>query len=976
MKEYLFNKNNIIYIICHDQYIYNLALIKYSIYKWAKPIIIKYIDSTFENVIWSKMNELKSEWENKNTVGILPYFCFKYLNLNIVDNIITKKLYLPKNYYHFNNIHSSLFNNNNFNKTWKQILNLFDYKESNDNNCYYFVCTPLLMRKFITWYNDICLNKLINNPNLLDNSNFIIENELTKIWENKYYPIYPFIIERLNKYFFDNLLIEEIYPPKKVNIYIPETQCDSHKVYNETTNNIVTYNVINETTNNIVTYNVINETPNKIVTPPKVNSETPNKIVTSPKVNSETPNKIVTSPKVNSETPDKIVTSPKVNSETPDKIVKVINEAPNKIVIPPKVTSEIPNKIFKVISETPNKIVTPPKVTSEAPNKIVTPPKVTSEAPNKIVTPPKVTSETPNKIVTPPKVTSEAPNKIVTPPKVTSEAPNKIVTPPKVTSEAPNKIVTPLKTQNKIDLSNKVLQNINNTISKIINETINNMNTSKVETKNNEMINSKENFRVICNDYIKYIKNISLPIINKNCKYEAILIDYNCFPHIEFIIRNNIIKLGNQWSHTIICGNLNYDFIVKLCSTISNNIKIIKTNYNNINQITYKNLIASNSFLKLFNAQKILLYQEDSCLFKFQLQKSRINNNINTFNLSNKTIYNSNSFWLYNNIWKNLLLTQTILTFKLYKYSFNEHRGGWGTIINNLSKNKIINNTSSNLFLDIIEKYFLWEKNKVIKKKWSGIIHCTPITPPYLKSVNISFLFTNKIFIESLDTCYCIFTLSKYITKFLEKEFIKINKNIKVFTLKHPIETTGIIYFELEKYFTNSNKKLVQIGQQLRKVTSIYLLPNIEHEKLWLTGTKNFKKCEKLLNNESIYLSVNISKLEMDSIKMYYTNTIEEYDNILSQNIVFVDLFDAAANNTVLECIVRNTPIIIRKIEGVVEYLGENYPLYFTKLDQVNDLLKSEKIIKAHEYLKKMDKTDISIDYFIKSLINNLMSLI
>ena len=109
---------------------------------------------------------------------------------------------------------------------------------------------------------------------------------------------------------------------------------------------------------------------------------------------------------------------------------------------------------------------------------------------------------------------------------------------------------------------------------------------------------------------------------------------------------------------------------------------------------------------------------------------------------------------------------------------------------------------------------------------------------------------------------------------------------------------------------------------------------------------------------------------------MYYTNTYEEYDDILSQNIVFVDLFDAAANNTVLECIIRNTPIIIRKIEGVVEYLGENYPLYFTKLDQVNNLLKSDNIIKAHEYLKNMNKSDISINYFIKSLINNLMSLI
>jgi hypothetical protein len=116
------------------------------------------------------------------------------------------------------------------------------------------------------------------------------------------------------------------------------------------------------------------------------------------------------------------------------------------------------------------------------------------------------------------------------------------------------------------------------------------------------------------------------------------------------------------------------------------------------------------------------------------------------------------------------------------------------------------------------------------------------------------------------------------------------------------------------------------------------------------------------------YLSINIEKLNYNQVKMYYTNTIEEYDNILSCNIVFIDLFDAAANNAVLECIIRNTPIIINKLEAVVEYLGNDYPLYFTNLNEINGLLNIENITKAHEYLKKMDKTDITMDYFIKDI--------
>ena len=87
---------------------------------------------------------------------------------------------------------------------------------------------------------------------------------------------------------------------------------------------------------------------------------------------------------------------------------------------------------------------------------------------------------------------------------------------------------------------------------------------------------------------------------------------------------------------------------------------------------------------------------------------------------------------------------------------------------------------------------------------------------------------------------------------------------------------------------------------------------------------------------------------------------------------MFIDLFDAAANNTVLECIVRKTPIIVNKIPGVVDYLGEGYPLYFSELDEVSALLTEEKLLAAQEYLKKMDCTDIEIDVFVGKLMRSI----
>jgi hypothetical protein len=103
---------------------------------------------------------------------------------------------------------------------------------------------------------------------------------------------------------------------------------------------------------------------------------------------------------------------------------------------------------------------------------------------------------------------------------------------------------------------------------------------------------------------------------------------------------------------------------------------------------------------------------------------------------------------------------------------------------------------------------------------------------------------------------------------------------------------------------------------------------------------------------------------------MHYTNTFEEYDDLLSNNIVFIDLFDASANNTIIECIIRNTPVIVNKLVSVVEYLGEDYPLYFNDLQEIPILLTSKNIFAAHLYLSRMDKSELSIEFFTKKIMN------
>ena len=127
---------------------------------------------------------------------------------------------------------------------------------------------------------------------------------------------------------------------------------------------------------------------------------------------------------------------------------------------------------------------------------------------------------------------------------------------------------------------------------------------------------AKQEFRYFCYNYIDYIRLLQLPIISQQNKYEAVLIEFRCFPHIEFLIRNSIHKLGKEWSQTIVCGNQNYEFIKNIVNKIDRDVQIIKLNYDNLTQNEYSDLLREKQFWNMFAGEKILIHQEDSCIFK------------------------------------------------------------------------------------------------------------------------------------------------------------------------------------------------------------------------------------------------------------------------------------------------------------------------------------------------------------------------
>jgi hypothetical protein len=146
---------------------------------------------------------------------------------------------------------------------------------------------------------------------------------------------------------------------------------------------------------------------------------------------------------------------------------------------------------------------------------------------------------------------------------------------------------------------------------KIMNNFFNNYGISKKDLTTDSI----NYFRYICYRYNEFIKSIPLPSIPIKSFYETVLIEFRIFPHLEFLIRNCILKLGEKWCHTIICGNLNYKFIFEMCQNISPNINVIKVNIDNMSQNLYNKFLTSISFWNMLHGEKILIYQEDSIMF-------------------------------------------------------------------------------------------------------------------------------------------------------------------------------------------------------------------------------------------------------------------------------------------------------------------------------------------------------------------------
>ncbi len=301
----------------------------------------------------------------------------------------------------------------------------------------------------------------------------------------------------------------------------------------------------------------------------------------------------------------------------------------------------------------------------------------------------------------------------------------------------------------------------------------------------------------------------------------------------------------------------------------------------------------------------------------------------------------------------------------------DEHRSGWSYVIDSLMP---LHSEDGIFFDDFIERSHSWNamynyNHGIIpyNKPWVGIVHNPHNMPQWFGWGNSpQSILAREPFRQSLKHCKGLFTLSKY-----ARDWWKPRVSVPVWDVYHPTETPDLKWTP-KAYEQNEDKKIIQIGYWLRQIHAIQLLPT-KMKKVWIVPKNpHAKKMQE------------VERCTMDLIMHRPENYVESpwrpddvYDKILSRNITFVYLYDSSANNAVIECIVRNTPILVNRHPAVVEYLGPQYPLYYDSLEKAASLAESvESLVEGYEYLKRMDKTFLSADSFIESVRQSIKSIL
>lgn len=334
------------------------------------------------------------------------------------------------------------------------------------------------------------------------------------------------------------------------------------------------------------------------------------------------------------------------------------------------------------------------------------------------------------------------------------------------------------------------------------------------------------------------------------------------------------------------------------------------------------------------------------------------------------------------------------------------HRHGWSWVMNMLKPLQNDCEEKGIRIIDYVDKTFGWDYDyneytkSLPQEKWLGIVHHTFDES---EDNNLTKVFENPTFLTSLSKCVGLVVFSQYLKEQIVKHLYSKGLGplgVRVFSVYHPAPTpTGQdTFFEFDDFV--KNPRVFQIGKFLRNTFAIYALES-SFPKFVLCGhnmsdialpTQFSLNCQWVdedghYQSKVMYpgpnanpnpirhkfmdeFSNHVSKLLTNVERIDEVSDVE-YDSILASSVIFLNLIDASAVNTVIECFVRNTPILLNHHPALVELLGDEYPFFYKTIAEASVKVSDTSLIKATtEYMKAMRKDILDFERFENTLRN------
>jgi hypothetical protein len=575
---------------------------------------------------------------------------------------------------------------------------------------------------------------------------------------------------------------------------------------------------------------------------------------------------------------------------------------------------------------------------------------------------------------------------------------------------------------------------------KIINKYINLNIILLNESKNNSIVKFTDYGFIIHNDdesnKIKYLYNLSnINLVNKLYYVEAI-----CYKNDEDVFKLcNYLLYRNYFINELYNDNLWDSYTMsKIALTLSNLLVLNYCKINNINSyfifeddiITnkilldindcyknspsdsdiiyfgikqdfrdgliyvndyfyYKNKYSWGGFAYFINNMKttdILMnyyYSFKKCIDCYTISELKFL--ISTKNYFIQDYYDEKNIWKYK--WDDFNKIEVSKNFVVFDNIFDSSKT-WKLFVNNLknfqNNSEYINYNSELIkhdtivFFDFVDHYFGWNCNVTNKSwpvkfpyKWGGIIHHPiKLEPFWGHNVSIESYFTNNsnYITNSLENCkFLIFLNRETMIDFRSSDIIKNFPEIKLYCIYHIYPFFDPISNRESKF-----KYLTFLGWSFRNFKLFHELKCDNLNKIHLPGITTDEQKERVNNIINIHTNNSLDS----SITSFYNLTTEEFMEIISFSIIFLDFDGVSANNSVVECIKYNIPLLIRRCREVEFYLGSNYPMYFNDINDINKILNNIDYFSknAIEYFKNMNKLKFSLTYNVLNvleIINN-----